>query len=135
MKSPRLWRGLAHFRSIERSVVHGDAGNVSALQGLANRFGLIALQSGEPRAVELAVAFRHHRLGEGVRLAEQAAGLIARRIDALLSFAFAFERADLNDPAGMGHGLDGQVVLSGRGRQKSLFGGRAAGCPAPASSL
>ena len=30
---------------------------------------------------------------------------------------------------------DGQVVLSGRGGQKSLVGGRAAGCPAPASSL
>src|SRR5438552_3502349 len=69
-------RACIIFGKSRVSVAHGDAGNLGALQGLANRFGLIMLQSGEPRAVELAIAFRDHRLGEGVRLAEQAAGLI-----------------------------------------------------------
>ena len=41
-------------------------------------------------------------------------GLIARRVDALPGFAFALQRADLDDPSGVGgDGLDGAVLLNG----------------------
>ena len=57
------------------------------------------------------------RLGERIGLAEQAAGLVAGKVDPLLGFAFAFQRADLDDPAGADYGrggrLDRAVLLCG----------------------
>src|SRR6202022_1796216 len=65
------------------SVPNGDAGDVGALQRPAYRFGLVALEAGEARPEQLPVAFGDDRLGERIGLGQQAAGLIARRIDAL----------------------------------------------------
>jgi len=60
------------------------------------RFGLIALKAGETGAVQLPVVFGDDRFGERIGLAEAGRlALLARRLDALLSFAFALQRADL----------------------------------------
>src|SRR5207253_5039028 len=68
-----------------------------SLQCFADRFGLIALEAGEAGAEQLSVILGNDRLGEGIGLAQQAAGLAAGKFDPLLGFAFAFQRADLDD--------------------------------------
>ena len=84
------------------------------LQGPADRLGLVAIEAGEAGPEQLLVALGDDRLGERIGLAEQAAGLAARRLDALARFAFTLERADLDDPAGMGRDrLDRAVLLDG----------------------
>ena len=99
-------------RSACRSVANGDAGDVGALQRPADRFGLIAVEAGEAGPEQLPVALGDDRFGERIGLRKQAAGLIARRIDALQRFAFALQRADLDDPSGVdGDRLDGAVLL------------------------
>src|SRR6266481_931762 len=96
-----------------RSVPNGDAGNVGTLQRLAHRFRLIAAEAGEAGPVQFLVALGDDRFGEGIGFRQQAVGLAARGIDALPRFAFALERADLNDPSGVGRGgFDGGVLLS-----------------------
>src|SRR3979409_1113992 len=70
----------------DRSVLDGDAGDVGALQGPANRFGLIAIEAGEAGPEQLLVAFSDHRFGKWIGFGEQAAGLTARRFDALPGF-------------------------------------------------
>ena len=70
-------------------------------QGPAHRLGLIAIEAGEAGAEQLSVALGYDRLGKGIGLRQQAARLVARQIDALQRFVFAFQRADLDDPAGM----------------------------------
>src|SRR5271170_6790971 len=77
-------------------VANGDAGDVGAPQGPARRLGLIAFKAGEAGAEQFAIAFGDHRFGERIGLAKQSVGLIARRFDALLGFAFALQRANLN---------------------------------------
>src|SRR6202158_1531217 len=100
--------------TIYRSIPDGDAGDVGALQGPANRFGLIAVEAGEASPEQLLVAFSDHRFGKRIGFGEQPAGLTARRFDALPRFVFAIQRADLNDPASMGRdGLDRTVLLNG----------------------
>ena len=69
------------------------------LQRSAYRFGLIVIEAGEAGPEQFAVAFGDDRFGERIGLRKQAVGLIARRVDALQRFAFAFQRADLNDPS------------------------------------
>ena len=69
------------------------------LQRSAYRFGLIVIEAGEAGPEQFAVAFGDDRFGERIGLCKQAVGLIARRVDALQRFAFAFQRADLNDPS------------------------------------
>src|ERR1700761_3818466 len=82
-------------------VVNGHAGDIRPLQGLAYRFGLIAVEAGKAGPEQLAVALGRDRLGERLGFAEQAVGTVACRVDALLGFAFALERTDLDDPAGV----------------------------------
>jgi hypothetical protein len=72
------------------------------LQRPAHRFGLIAIEAGETGPEQLAFALGDDRFGERISLVEQAVGLTARGVDTLTRFAFAFQRADLNDPSGMG---------------------------------
>ena len=72
------------------------------LQRLADRFGLVAFEAGEAGAEQLSIVLGDDRFGERIGLAEQAAGRAARGLDALLGFAFAFQRADLNDPSASG---------------------------------
>ena len=143
-QSRRLRRRLCDTGRENGSVANGDAGDIGALQRPADRFGLIALEAGEAGAEQLAVILGNDRLGEGIGLAEQAAGLIARQIDARAGFAFAFQRADLDDPAGVGdggRGLDGAVLLDGlrlgigerlrRGRDGTLEAGSTPSTPWP----
>src|SRR5882757_1680370 len=112
---PALAAPALRFNSEEGSVANGDAGNIGALQRLADRFGLIALKAGEAGAEQLAIILGHHRLGEGVGPAEQAVGLIAREIDTGTGFSFAFQRADLDDPAVVSDGGGGhnRLLLNG----------------------
>ena len=96
------------------SVANGDAGNIGALQRPAYRLGLVALEAGEPGAEQFSIVLGDDRLGERIGLVEQAARLTAGEIDALARLAFALERADLDDPSGMGRGgsgLAGDVLL------------------------
>ena len=81
----------------------GNAGNVGAPQCLAHGFGLVALKTGETGAEQLSVVLGDDRLGKRIGLRKQAARLAACGLDALLGFAFAFERADLNDPSGVAY--------------------------------
>ena len=84
------------------------------LQRPAYRLGLIAVEAGETGPVQLLVALGDDRLGERIGLREQPAGLIAGRVEALLGFVLALERADLNDPAGVDRDLlVGAVLLDG----------------------
>ena len=99
---------------IDRSVLDCDAGDVGTLQGPACRFGLIAVEASEACPEQLFVAFADDRFGKRIGLGEQSFGLTARRFDPFLSFGFAIQCADLNDPAGVGRdGLDGAVLLNG----------------------
>src|SRR4030081_3675345 len=66
--------GFAGFDRKRALVANGDAGNIGALQRLADRFGLIALEAGEAGAEELAIILGNDRLGEWIGLAQQAAG-------------------------------------------------------------
>ena len=80
----------------------------------ARRFGLIAVEAGKAGPEQLSVTLGNDGFRERIGLAEQAAGLIARRVDAQPRFALALQRTDLNDPSGMGcDGLDGPVLLNG----------------------
>src|SRR4030088_2395488 len=97
------------------SVANGDAGNIGALQRLADRFGLIALEAGEAGAEQLAIILGNDRLGERIGLAQKAAGLVPREIDPGTGLSFAFQRADLDDPAAVGDG--------GGGRNRLLLNG------------
>ena len=72
------------------------------LQRAARRFGLITIEAGEAGSEQLSFALGDHRFGERISLIEQATGLSARGFNALARFAFALQRADLNDPSGMG---------------------------------
>ena len=84
------------------------------LQCPAYGFGLIALEAGKAGPEQLFVAFGDHRFGERIGLRKQAVGLVACVVDALPSFAFALQRADLNDPAGVDcERPDGAVLLNG----------------------
>src|ERR1700726_1769849 len=94
-----------------RSVVNGHAGNVGMLQRAANRLGLVAIKAGETGAEQLAVALGDGRLGKRVGLGEQAMGLAAGGLDALLGFVLAFERTDLDDPSGVDRDRLGRGVL------------------------
>src|ERR1700730_10878641 len=97
-----------------RSVLDGDAGDVRALQCPAYRLGLVVVEAGKAGAKQLLVAFGDDRLSERIGVSEQAAGLIARRVDALPGLAFTFQCADLNDPSGAGGDrLDGAGLLNG----------------------
>jgi hypothetical protein len=87
---------------LERSVANGDAGDVGALQCPADLLGLVPLEAGEAGTEQLANVLGNDRLGERIGLVEQAAGLVAGEIDTGAGFAFAFETADLDDPAGAG---------------------------------
>src|SRR5260370_30156301 len=117
LSSGALSRGpsaLLPFTKPYGSVANGDAGDVRALQGPADRFGLIAVEAGEAGPEQLPVAFGDDRFGKRIGLRKQAAGLTARRIDALPRLAFALQRADLNDPSGVGGDrLDGADLLNG----------------------
>src|ERR1700730_19221596 len=86
---------------IDRSVLDCDAGDVGTLQGPACRFGLIAVEAGEACPEQLLVAFADDRFGKRIGLGEQSFGLGARRFDPFLSFCFAIQSTDLNDPAGV----------------------------------
>ena len=77
----------------------------------ADRFGLVAVEPGEAGAEQLPVALGDHRFGERIGLAEQAAGLVAGGIEALPGLAFALQRADLDDPAGVDRGGFARAVL------------------------
>src|SRR5712675_1825558 len=90
----------------ENSVADGDAGNIGALQRPAHRLGLIALQPRKAGAEQFSVILGDDRLGKGIGLVEHAAGLVAGGLDALSRFAFAFQRADLDDPSAAGGGRD-----------------------------
>ena len=108
---------------VARLVLDGDAGHVGALQSPAHRLGLVAVETGKPRAKQLLVALGDDRLGKRIGPAEQAVGLGARSFDTLMRFAFAVERADLNDLAGAGGDRrDRAVLLDGlrlrRGRRR-----------------
>src|SRR5882757_8514906 len=83
-----------------RSIPDGDARDVGALQRPADRLGLIPVEAGKTSPEQLPFALGDYRLGEGIGLAEHAAGLIARGFEALPGFAFGFQRADLDDPSG-----------------------------------
>ncbi len=83
---------------------HRQAGDVGAIQRLADRLGLISLEAGEADTEQLAIVSGNNQLGEGMGLAEQATGPAAREIDTGAGIAFAFQRADLDDPAGVGDG-------------------------------
>src|SRR5580704_13770908 len=100
--------------TVSRSVPNRDAGNVAALQRPTYGFRLIAVEAGEAGSKQLSVAFGDHRFGERISLVEQAVGLAARGINTLPGFAFALQRANLNDPSRVG-GLwfDGTVLLNG----------------------
>src|ERR1700681_656988 len=105
---------FAHPTISDESVPDGDAGDVGMLQRSAYRFGLIVIEAGEAGPEQFAVAFGDDRFGERIGLRKQAVGLIARRVDALQRFAFAFQRADLDDPSRVGRDrLDGAVLLDG----------------------
>src|SRR5438876_906046 len=84
------------------SVANRNAGDVGALQCTADRLGLIALEPGKTGAEQFSVVLGDNRLGKGIGLVEHAAGLALGGIDALARFAFAFQRTDLDDPAGAG---------------------------------
>jgi len=102
---------------VARSVLDGDAGDLGALQGPAHRFGLVAIESGEAGAKQLLVALGDDRFGKGIGLAEQPMGLASRRLNAFASFALAVQRADLDDPSGVGRKWpDGAVLLNACGR-------------------
>src|SRR4051812_528642 len=112
-KSPAIVKSRSLVRAV-RSVPDRDAGDVGAFQRPAYGFRLIAVEPGETGAVQLLVALGDHRLGERIGLAEQAAGLLAGGVEALAGFALGLQRADLDDPAGMGgNRLDGAVLLNG----------------------
>ena len=97
-----------------QSVADGDAGDVGALQRPAHRFGLIAIEAGEAGPEQLPFALCDDRFGKRIGLRKQAAGLAARRFEPLPRFAFSFQRADLNNPSGMGcERLDCAVLLNG----------------------
>ena len=84
------------------------------LQRAANRLGLIVIKAGETGADQLAVALGHDRFGKRIGLGEQAMGLAAGGLDALLGFVLAFERTDLDDPSGVDRDwLGGGVRRSG----------------------
>src|SRR5689334_2433219 len=119
-KSPRGSRGLflfafasAHCLSMIFSenrltlfrimllVANGDAGNVRTAKGPADRFGLISLEACEAGAVELAVILGDHGLGEGISSGQETAGAVARSFNPFLRLVFAFQGADLDDPAGV----------------------------------
>src|SRR5438128_2649222 len=128
--------GRGHFvrKRWRRSVADGDAGDVGALQGAADGFGLVPLEPGEAGAVELAIVLGDDRLGEWIGLAEQAAGRAARGIDALLGLVLALERANLDDPAAMGDDRPGRGAhldrlrrRIGRGELRGRRGGRGSG--------
>ena len=63
------------------SVPNRDAGNVGALQRLAHRLGLIAVEAGEAGPEQLPFALGDDRFGEGLGLGKQVAGLAARGFD------------------------------------------------------
>ena len=84
-----------------RSVLDRDAGDFGALQRLADGFGLRALKSGKPGAVEFLVTPGDDRLGEGIGLAHHAARLFTGCVKPAAGLAFALQRADLDDPAGV----------------------------------
>src|SRR5258708_25590424 len=96
--------GTSRALAEKGAVADGNAGNIGALQRPAYRFGLVAVEAGETSREQLPVAFGDNRLGKRIGLGKQAAGLVARRLNALPRFAFAFQRADLNDPSGVGGG-------------------------------
>src|SRR5260370_13287239 len=105
LSSGALSRGrsaLLTFTKPYGSVANGDAGDVGALQGPADRFGLVAIEAGEAGPEQLPVALGEDRFSERIGLCQQAAGLTARGIDALPRFALALQRADLHDPSGVG---------------------------------
>ena len=84
------------------------------LQGPTYRFSSIAVEAGKAGPEQLSVAFGNDRLCKRIGVGEQAAGLAARRVDALPRFVLAFQRADLNDPAGAdGERPDGAALLNG----------------------
>src|SRR6185437_10378883 len=99
---------------LPQSVLDGDAGDLGALQGPAHCLGLVAIKSGEAGAIQLLVALGDNRFGKRIGLAEQAVGLASRRLDARPCFALAVQRANLDDPSGVGREwLDGAVLLNG----------------------
>ena len=72
------------------------------------------VEAGKAGPEQLSVAFGDDRFGEGISLVEQAMGLAARGFDALPCFALALQRADLDDPSGVGRfRFDGAVLLNG----------------------
>src|SRR5712671_2036780 len=96
------------------SVTDGDAGDVGALQRPAYRFGLIAIEAGEAGPEQLPFALGDNRLGKRIGVRKQTAGLAARCFEPLPRFAFGFQRADLDDPSGVGSDrLDRAVLLNG----------------------
>jgi hypothetical protein len=81
--------------------VNGHAGDLGASQRLADSFGLITFKTGEAGAKQRSIVLGDNRFGEWIGLREQTARLTACGFDALLGFAFALERANLNDPSGV----------------------------------
>src|SRR5690242_15107189 len=87
-------------RGASLSVVHRHAGDVGALQLLAHRFGLVAVEHGEAGTNQRLSALRDG-LRERVRLVQETLRVVACGLDALLGFRFTLQCADLHDPAGM----------------------------------
>src|SRR5258705_317284 len=79
----------------------------------AHGLRLTAVQACKTGAEQGSVVLGDHGVGERIGLAEQAMGLAACGLDALLRLAFALQRADLNNPAGMNDGRLGRAVLRG----------------------
>jgi hypothetical protein len=75
----------------------------------------VLIEAGKACAIERLVTFRHG-LGELLGIAEQFAGAAARGVETLASFAFGFQRADLDDPAGARSRFDRAVMLDGLSR-------------------
>src|ERR1700687_3712067 len=113
-QAPDLTAGMQRCRSIP----DGDAGDVGALQGPANCFCLVVVEAGEAGGDKLPVAFGADGFGKRIGVREQAAGLTARCLDALPRFALTLQRADLNDPAGVGGDRLDRAVLLNRLRRR-----------------